>query len=539
MVRRSNYRMAQAIPLTDPRGVLGGDSVVTMNQDLDNSLSAVAPVISPTLIEGMSAGSFHVAEKATKGAAALALRQLFVYGSNIGGSIVLARILPADQFGYYSIVIFSVNFLSIFGGTGFASNLLRMSDDPSLEEKRAVFSAQELIICFIFVLIWFISPRLAESYHLAANGSLFFRLMGVGLVLTSLMVIPQIQMERELAFDKLALIEGSQAVVFNACAILFALKGLGYISFALALVLRTASGAILALIISPWSPGLQWRSKAIKEHLQFGFTLQLGQLITVARDSLTPVFAGLFLGAADVGYITWAAFVAGYAVLIVAPLQRLYLPLFSRVQNDRRELARFLNHAMWAANIVSAPLTLITLALLPPIVTLVFGAKWLYAMSLVYCFAFGNLFIPSCSPMLAVLNALGRSRTTLAFTGLSMTVIWGLGVPLIIKYGIWGFGYATIVTHLVNLLLYWIIWRELHVNPWKVYWPSWPLASLSGLVANLLYQIRRPNNLAWLSLYALGGLLIYAIGVWFTSSRRLRLIMNLLRRSKGEHPARG
>jgi O-antigen/teichoic acid export membrane protein len=506
-----------------------------MNQYSDNSTEPSALVVSSTLIMEDTRNVEHVTRRATRGAAALAVRQVLVYGSNIGGSIVLARVLPAADFGYYAIVVFVVNFLNIFAGTGFASNLIRMPAEPTLAEKRAVFTSQQVIICLIFAGIWLIAPQLGIWYHLNAHGSLFFRLMGLGLILTSLMVIPQVQMERELAFDKLALIEVCQALVFNIVAIALAVRGFGYISFAIALVLRTGIGALMALFISPWQVGFQMRSEAIWEHLHFGFALQAGQLLAVARDSLTPVFIGMYLGAADVGYVTWAGFVAGISVLIMFPLQRLYLPLFARVQADRKELERFVGRILWAVNGVVAPIASLTVALIHPIVTVIFGAKWLYAVPLVYLFSIGNLMIPSVSVMLSMLNALGKSKWTLYFTLLTVFGTWGMGVPMVLRWGIWGFGYTIAANQLLNLIIFHLVKKEINLNPWPSYWPSWPIAlGISAMIVGLCH-LHPPGSVMQLIADALIGLLLYGAGMWFTSSRRIRAIIQLLKPAGAPH----
>ena len=155
-----------------------------------------------------------LARQAANGAAALFVRQGLIYSCNIVGGILLAKLLTPVEFGFYGIVLFFLAFLNIFGGTGFAANLIRTEEHPSLADFRAVFTGQQIVVALIFAGICFVAQWLASHYHMQNHGSAFFRLIGLALMLTSLMVVPQVLMERELqAFGKLAIVEVAQALI--------------------------------------------------------------------------------------------------------------------------------------------------------------------------------------------------------------------------------------------------------------------------------------------------------------------------------------
>ena len=456
-------------------------------------------------------------------------RQALVYGSNVVGGIVLARLLTPSEFGFYGVVLFFVAFLNIFGGTGFASNLIRIEEEATLADYRAVFTAQQIGIGILFAAVWFAAPRMGLVYHMQYGG-VFFRLIGLALVLTSLMVIPQVQMERELAFDKLAVVEATQAVVFNFVSIILAWRGLGVLSFSIALACRAGIGAVLSNIMEPWRMGWRWDKEALRQHLRFGLALQAGQLISMAKDSITPVFVGLYLGAAQMGYVTWAVTLAGYPVMVLMPLQRLYMPFFARLQSDRKELARFVSHALWMANAIAAPLTITTIALAHPITSLIFGAKWLVALPLFYCLASGILFSPSSTPLLGALNAVGKSNLTMWVSFMWMLLTWVLGVPLMVRFGLIGFGIAIIFVQISNLILYWLAWDALAISPWPAYWPSWPIAGILGLCLRMYEYLRPIRSTAMLITCVGATFVVYGSILWFVFPRHTRAWVRILGR---------
>jgi O-antigen/teichoic acid export membrane protein len=484
--------------------------------------------------------SREMARRAVHGAAALVVRQVIVYGSNIAGGIVLARLLSPSDFGFYGLILFFLVFLNIFGGTGFASNLIRTEEEASLSDYRTVFAAQQLGIGILFIGIWIAAPWIGSAYHMH-HGSAFFRLVGVALVLTSMMVIPQVQMERELAFDKVAVVEAAQALVFNLLSVLLAWRGLGVLSFSIALAARAAVGAVISNIMEPWRMGWNWDTGALGRHMRFGLALQAGQLISMAKDSITPIFVGLYLGAAQMGYVTWAVTLSGYPIMVLMPLQRLYLPFFARLQSDRKELGRFVSHALWMANAIAAPLTVVTIALAHPITVLIFGGKWLAALPLFYCLSLGIIFSPSSTPLLGVLNAVGKSNLTLLISGLWMFMTWAFGVPLMIKFGLVGFGMAIILVQISNLVLYWLVWDKLAVSPWPAYWPSWPIAAILGLALRLLERFDPTGSTTVLIARITVTLLVYGAILWFVFPKHTRAWVRILRKNSltvaatGEH----
>ena len=114
---------------------------------------------------------------------------------------------------------------------------------------------------------------------------------------------------------------------------------------------------------------------ALKRHLRFGLALQAGQFICLAKDSITPVFVGLYLGAAKMGYANLGRY-AGELPYNAANASSAPLPSFSsRAFNldHHVELRRYTAHAMWMTNAIAAPLMVFTAALAYPITVLVFS----------------------------------------------------------------------------------------------------------------------------------------------------------------------
>jgi O-antigen/teichoic acid export membrane protein len=402
--------------------------------------------------------------KAVRGAVALVLRQVWVHAANILGSILLSRLLSPPEFGLYAIVLFFLTFSVTFGGTGLAANLIRQHEEPSDSEYRAVFAVQQVAVAMLVVIIWLSAPHLNDVYHLPLQEVWIFRLVAVSLLLTSLMVIPQVQMERQLAFGRLAIVEVAQALAFNGVAVFFAWMGYAGYSFAIALVLRSLVGTVCAYSLNPWRIGWAWHWQYARRHLVFGFYYQAGQIINLAKDTISPLFVGIAVGTAAVGYINWATSLANYPIIALMLLNRLYLPAFSRLAHDAVKLRRAAETVALFSGALVFSISAILYVFRREIIVTVFGEKWLIALPLFLPMILVNFLLVPMVVSMNVLNAQGRSRAVFKVTILLAASTWALGPVLISIYGWEIWGWANLVVNLSSILVIAECRRSLRVD---------------------------------------------------------------------------
>jgi len=459
--------------------------------------------------------------RVVKGAFALGARQVVVHGTNVLGNIILARLLSPADYGIYAIINFYILFLGAFGGTGLAANLIREHPEPSPDVYRSVYTVQQLFVVAVCVALWGSAPHIAQLYHLNPQLAWIFRLTALSLVATVWMVPSQIEMERHLSFQKLAVVETAQAVCFNVIAVGLAWRGYGAMSFGIALFVRSLAGAILANLMEPASHRwlLDW--KLARPHLQFGLYYQSSQIISLVKDSITPMLIGFLVGTAGVGYISWAAMLAAYPVLALMILQRLYLPSFAKFQHDKAHLGAFVQQVIWATNAIGAPLAIAMLVLIHPVTRIVFGEKWEAAVPLFYFFWLANVFVPTATPLQSLLNSIGRADLATVFAVMWTVLTWGFGWPLAIHKGILGIAIATAIVQLSNLVLYRTAQRLIPFHIVRSIYKPWLLACGMGLLLYAFNRYEPPRNLFTLITTGVTALLMYAAAFYSLYSQRL------------------
>lgn len=403
-----------------------------------------------------------VTEKVSKSAVALIVRQIFVFVINVAGGIFLARLLTIEEFGIYSIVVFAMNFLKVFGDVGLAASLIRKKEEPSGAEYAAIFTIQQLLVISAVGIFWLFAPWLVQQYELSEVYTWLFRLVALSLVATSFMVIPQVQLERDLSFDKIAIIEVSQALAFNVVAVMLAWYGYGAFALGWALMARSTAGGVLANVVRPWAIRLKWRWGIVKKHLRFGIPFQATSLIGTINSALNPVLIAMVFGMASAGYVEWAIILVGYLQRPLLLLNRLLFPTYSRLQENKAKLSDAVNYTYVASSLIFFGLAGILYGLAPDIISIVYTDKWLPALPLLYLLIIANAFIPMSMPNGALAYALGWAKTVLYLNIAKALFLWGsiiIFINIIDSY--LAYGYAMLLTETLHLVLYFMLKKSL------------------------------------------------------------------------------
>jgi O-antigen/teichoic acid export membrane protein len=400
-------------------------------------------------------GPADVVRRALVGAVSLGGGQVAAQALNIGGLIVLARILTPAEFGLVAILTFFLSLLTALGDLGLGMSLVRQPVEPDDGAYRAVASFQQAVAIGVALASIAATPLVVWAYELPASDWWLFPAMAVAILADAVRFLPLVRLERRLVYERVGAIELAQAVVFNITLVALASSGAKAASFTVAVMVRSVVGAIVAHAIGPRLSGRAWHWPIARAFLAFGLPYQGVHLLTVARASIIPVFVGLLLGTTAVGHLEWAAMVAGFPLTGLILFQRLYVGSFSRLQGHPAELGAFVTSVVSVAHAVVAPVALVTIVLLDPIVHLVFGDAWAPAIPLVRWLWLGCLAVPTIAPLTGLLHALGQSRLVFRSVLAASILTWVAGIPLVLVLGEIGMAIASLSVHTAGL----VVWR--------------------------------------------------------------------------------
>src|SRR5436190_2500604 len=118
-----------------------------------------------------------IARDAVRGGGLLGLRQVFAQALNLTGYALLARMLGPAEIGVLGIVLFVFGFLGTCGGAGLQASLIRLPDEPTPDEYRAVFTLQDAIMSAIALATFAAAPWVAALYGRPPEEAWLFRLV--------------------------------------------------------------------------------------------------------------------------------------------------------------------------------------------------------------------------------------------------------------------------------------------------------------------------------------------------------------------------
>jgi len=408
-----------------------------------------------------SKGFQDLKKKSIAGMAALFVRQILVKVIFFVGNIILARILAPEIFGIYAIVNFVVTFFSTFGDVGIGAALIQKKGELNKEELSTTFWLQQMLVWSVVAIAIAAAPLALKVYPtLPPVGVWLIRAMALSFLLSSLKTIPAILMERSIDFKRIAWVDVTENLAFQAVAISCAIMGLGAWSFILAAIARALLGAVIIFALSPWRPSFHFRYESVQGLVRFGLPYQGNQILNFIKDAVTPLFVGAYVGAAAVGYLNWARNLAFAPMMISESFGRVAFPAFSRLQSDSEVLTRAVERSIRMMTLIMFPVTALLVALAPEITHVVFTDKWMPGLTAFYFFCIAPGFIGVFLPLYSAIMSLGNSRILLIFSIILIAIEWGLGLPFVMKYGFVGAAYTQPITISIFTLVYWLVLKK-------------------------------------------------------------------------------
>jgi O-antigen/teichoic acid export membrane protein len=491
-----------------------------------------APAATAPVMLTASAHNAEINRRVQRGIKAMMSRQVLTQVLTFFGGILLARHLVPADFGLYTIATFFVQTVAQFGSFGLAASLVQRRNELEERDLVVAFTLQQLAIGTIVLLLILAAPLVPQLYPHAPPGlDWLIRAMSVTLFLTSWRTMSELQIERQLGFDKLAVIEVTESLIYQGMAVALALSGFGVWSLVAALLVKSVVGAALAYWVAPWPLRFGWDRKLALDILRFGLPFQLTSLLNSAGGWITPLLVGPLIGPQAVGYLGWAAANGKKPLLLVDSVMRVAFPHFARLQDQPDEVERMMQRYLGWLLVPSALWFTLLVTAGPPLVALIYTAKWLPAVTALLLSAAAVAL--DCIVWLVgqTQNALGLIRLALVRAGTRSGLNIALSIPLVLWLGYDGVPIAYIVALLLSLPLTFnglrrgAIRRTLGPQAWIA------VPTAAGCAAGLLVRrVEMPLLWSGLVIATVSGLVFLAVCTalapgWMreTVFRRLRL----------------
>ncbi|MBS7695935.1 MULTISPECIES: lipopolysaccharide biosynthesis protein [unclassified Chelatococcus] len=331
---------------------------------------------------------------------------------NLGMTAALARLVSPDEIGVFVIggtIILLGEILRDFG----ASSYLIQAQGITTEGVRTTFTVTFALSAFIVGLVLGTAEPIAAFYG-DARLAIVLRIATAGFMLGAFINPILSLLRREMAFDRIALINIIGGCTNGATAIGLAMAGFGYRSLALAYVASTIAVLGVALAFRPamttfWPGFADWRNV-----FAFGGYASATAVINNLYLAWPQLVLARILGFDAVGIFSRATMLVQMPERsLLSALQPVLLPAFAREVRAGGDLSGAYLHGISLATAVQWPFLTSLAILAEPVVAIVLGPAWMEAAPIVRLLALGSMSLFGAFLTYPVLVALGRIKDTL------------------------------------------------------------------------------------------------------------------------------
>jgi len=359
-------------------------------------------------------------------------------------TLVVARILSPDDYGLVGMAAVYFGFLILVSEAGLGMTVI------ALRELRGTQLAEVHTFAALmgvggFVLSGLVSGLLASFFGVPALKWVVV-VMSVNFILVSLRTVPQAVLQRELQFQRYAVLDGANALVTAAASVALAFAGARYWS----LVVSTIAGGLVTTTLALlWKPlGFRWpHFHELRGTLKTSREILIASVAWYVSQSADFFVAGKMLGKAALGNYTFAWSLA-YSIVdkVTSLVNSVTSSIFSASKHDRALLTRYITRIMGALALVLLPATAGVALVSRELVLGVVGAKWeaaIVPLRLLVLYAG----VRSLTPILSqALTITGDTRYAM-HRNIAGAICLPIGFVVGARWGIVGIATAWIIVH--------------------------------------------------------------------------------------------
>jgi O-antigen/teichoic acid export membrane protein len=460
-----------------------------------------------------------------KGTFFYAIRQVLVTIIQLISSILVLKWIDPTSYGNYSIIALVLGLSQLIADGGFGVYLIQQQREIIKEDLSEIVSFQFLIYLIIHIILLFVYFYLDYS-GFSSKIFLYILLTFFVIPLTILRASNYVWLEKKLEFDKIAIVEILETLIYSIFTLILVYKGCGVWSFVIAALLKAILGYLLIRRYKTWEYNFIYPkfNDKIKKAIQFGISYHTPTLINYLRVAANPIIIGPILGMAAVGIADRAIFFAGLPLYFIGAVQQKVLfPYFSTIQTSNEKVKSNFEFIYYFSSVLDK-IFYIPLIILTPLIIKQFFPIWkdaipLFYVAIVGCILFGSLSFST----FPVLNGLGKTKVVAITSVISVLVTWILIYPLIYYFGIIGYSILGLLIWIIGLVpgIYLIKKHIYNVKLFKQFSNPLFAFSLSMCVAFFVIKITAISLLFYI-LISIFCILFYLLILHFIDNKILK-----------------
>lgn len=447
--------------------------------------------------------------------------------------VVLARILLPDDFGVISIINVFIAICNVFIQSGFNMSLVQKKDVTD-QDYSSVFVAGLIISIFLYLILFFSSPLIAEFYDMPVLKPAF-RVLSISLIISSLNSVQIAYLVRNLQYKKLFICNFISALVSGFLGIVLAKNDFGVWALIIQQILYLLISTVIMLFLVKWKIKIVLNKKRIKYLFSFGWKLLCSGLIDTIYNNIYELIIGKKFSQSSLAYYSKGKqFPALLVDNINSSISSVMLASLSKIQDDIKQIKETLKSSIIISTTVLFPIMLGLAVVARPLVSLLLTDKWLDCVPLMQLLCISYCLMPIHTMNLQAMNSIGRSDMFLKIEIIKKVIAFIILI-VTVPLGIYGMVFGQIAVSLISTIINSSPNKKFinygSIEQLKDIFPQLFLSIIMAIVVSLFTNIS-PNNLTILSVQCIIGVVAYlGLGICF-KLKGFRIILGLLKTKK-------
>ena len=187
---------------------------------------------------------------------------------NFVALIVMSRLLTPDDYGVYGTMILFIAITETLIDSGFGGALVQKKNIAHFDINTLFFF--NILISLVSYVLLFVTAPFIEDFYSIHNLALYFRVLGITLILYAISILQVSLFNRNLDFKKSAIINLSSYLLAAIIAVAMAYYGYGVWALILQLLLSSLFLALFYWMLNPISIKFELSKESFNYLWKFG-----------------------------------------------------------------------------------------------------------------------------------------------------------------------------------------------------------------------------------------------------------------------------
>lgn len=383
--------------------------------------------------------------------------------------IVLARLLPPEDFGLIGLSMIIVGFGSLFVNLGLGPAIIQKKEIN--EDHIGVCFTISVLAGLVIGILVFIGADFIANILEDDRTSPLIQTLSIVFLINGFQIPSEALLKRRIQFDKLFYINFWNSIVYGVSTISLALLGYGVWSLVIGTILKSIVNLILNYYQVKHSLKLLFKSKEFYDLASFGSGMSLLSVFNYAATHGDYFIIGKLMGPHNLGLYSRA-----YSLMqlptskFVSVISNVLFPAASKIQSNNRKFTNAFLKTLELASFTVFPILIILIVSAPNLIIAVYGEKWRGAIVPFQILGFFGIFRALYHCTGSFLKAKGHIfklfYSQVLYFSLLCSTVWIFTV----KYGLIGASWAVGISIFVHYLVLSVIsTKALNLNYLEVF----------------------------------------------------------------------